>query len=600
MKYLFSIAVVSLLLLSTGCRKFLDQVPDDRLTLEETFNNRATAEKFLATVYSFIPREHTQGFVGNYNSGPWTGAADEAEYLWGFVNSNDINLGAWDVNSGFTKAFWRDYYRGIRAATFFIAHIDDVVVDISAAQKVQYKAEARALRAIYYFYLFRIYGPVVLLGDDVKEVDAPFDQLQLPRSTVDECVAFITNELQTAADNLPVTPSNSENIARITKPIALGIRAQALLYAASPLFNGNSEFSDLKNKDGQELIPSVYDPSKWATAAVAYKNFIDQFVPGTFDLYKVYNSNGTINPYLSCRDVILQDWNKEIIFARPDDDNARNDERTPYHNGYASEVRGSGGLGATQRQVDAFFMANGKSITDPTSGYTESGTTMFQSPDDDQPREVFNQWVDREPRFYVNITYDNRQWLNKNSGEVVTRLFYQGNSGKGTSNDFCPTGYVVRKGATTKDWHQGNSLVILLRLAHIYLEYAEALNESDPGNADILKYLNLIRERAGVPQYGSVDLAAPASQDEMRAAIQHERQVELCFENVRYFDTRRWKIAPQTDNGPAYGLNIDGKLPEFYEKKSFETRVFARRHYFFPIPIEDVNNDFELVQNPGW
>ncbi len=130
----------------------------------------------------------------------------------------------------------------------------------------------------------------------------------------------------------------------------------------------------------------------------------------------------------------------------------------------------------------------------------------------------------QEPRFYVNITYDNRRWLNTNSGEAITRLYFQGNSGKGTSNDYCPTGYVVRKGATTKDWHQGNSVIILLRLANIYLDYAEALNESNPNDPDILKYLNLIRERAGIPLYGSANLPAPANQAAMREAIRQENR----------------------------------------------------------------------------
>ncbi|WP_346238735.1 RagB/SusD family nutrient uptake outer membrane protein [Niabella insulamsoli] len=598
MKYLFTLIVIALGF--TGCKKFLDQVPNDRLTLEETFRNRSTAERFLASVYAFVPREHSQRFVGNYNSGPWTGGSDEAEYLWGFVESNQINLGSWDVNSGFTKAFWRDYYKGIRNATFFIANIDNVTVDITETQKKQYKAEARALRAIYYFYLFRIYGPVVLLGNDVIEVDAPFQELQLPRNSVDECIDYITSELDAAAADLPVRPLNDANIARITKPIALGVKATALLYAASPLFNGNADFASLKNKDGKQLIPQTYDGSKWAKAAAAYKAFIDEFVPGVFDLHRTFNGDGSLNPFLSCRDAILVDWNKETIFGRPDDDNARNYEVTPYHNGYASEVRGSGGLGATQRQVDAFFMANGRPITDPASGYANSGTSNFRAPDDNTDRETFNQWVNREPRFYVNITYDNRRWLNTNSGDAVTRLFFKGNSGKGTSNDYCPTGYVVRKGATTKNWNQGNSVIILLRLANIYLDYVEALNESNPDDPNILKYLNLIRERAGVPQYGSANLPAPSGQAAMRLAIRQEKQVELCFENVRYFDTRRWKIAPQTDNGPAIGLDIDSPLPGFYNQKPFETRVFATRHYFFPIPIEDVNNDFELIQNPGW
>ncbi len=594
------IILIALSAFFAGCKKFLDQVPDDRLTLEETFRNRSTAEKYLSNVYSFIPREWSQRFVGNSNSGPWTGAADEAEYLWGFVESNPMNIGSWDAGSGFTKAFWRDYYRGIRSATIFIANIDKVNIDINEEQKKRYKAEARALRAMYYFYLTRIYGPVVLLGDAVIPVDAPASEINLPRSSMDECVEFIVSELELAAADLPVRSSNDNNIARITKGVALSFKARALLQAASPLYNGNTDYAALKNADGKQLISQAYDENKWKRAADAYKAFIDEFVPGTYQLYRKNDGNGNFSPFLSVRDVILDPWNSEVIFARTDDENARGYEVTPYHDGYASEVRGSGGLGATQSIVDAYFMANGRAINDPASGYVETGTSQFRAPEDDQEREVFNQWVNREPRFYANITYDNRKWLNTNSGEVVTRLYYRGNSGKGISNDFSPTGYVVRKGAKTSDWRAGLGVQVHYRLANLYLDYIEALNEYNPTHADILVYLNMIRERAGISKYGENGLEIPAGKDEMREAIRHERQVELSFENVRYFDTRRWKIAEVTDNGPAMALDIDSPLPGFYNKKAFETRVFNKRHYFFPIPEEDVNNNPLLVQNTGW
>lgn len=601
MKFKHTVLVLLLLVLvSTGCKKFLSQVPDDRLTIEETFRNRSTAEKFLASVYSYIPREWSQRFVGNSNSGPWTGASDEAEYLWGFVASNDINIGSWDAGSWFTQVFWRDFYRGIRSASIFIDNIDKVTVDINDEQKRRYKAEARALRAMYYFYLTRIYGPVVLMGNNVIPVDVPASSINLPRNSMDECVEFIVSELDLAAKDLPTKPINDGNFARLTRGIALSFKARALLQAASPLYNGNTDYAALKNKDGKQLISQTYDEKKWQRAAAAYKAFIDEFVPGVYTLYRKNDASGNYSPFISLRDVMLDPWNQEVIFGRPDDENARNYEVTPYHNGYASEVRGNGGLGATQRQVDAFFMANGRSITDPASGYVASGTSPFQAPDDNQNRDIFNQWVNREPRFYVNITYDNRKWLNTNSGEVITRLYFKGNSGKGTSNDYCPTGYVVRKGAKLTDWRNGQGVQVQYRLANLYLDYIEALNEYDPANSDILKYLNMIRDRAGIPGYGPGGLDIPAGKDAMRAAIWRERQVELCFENVRYFDTRRWKIAEQTDNGPAMGLNIDGTLPDFYNQKPFETRVFNKRHYFFPIPEQDINNNPQLVQNTGW
>ena len=599
LKYI-GIALLLLACTISGCKKFLDQVPDDRLTLDETFRNRSTAEKFLANIYSFIPREWSQRFVGNSNSGPWTGASDEAEYLWGFVESNPMNIGSWDAGSGFTKNFWRDFYRGIRSATIFIANIDKVTIDINDEQKRRYKAEARALRAMYYFYLIRMYGPVVILGDDVIAVDAPASEINLPRNSMDECVEFIASQLQMASADLPVTQVADDNIGRLTKGAALSFRARAFLLNASPLFNGNTDYAALKNADGKQLISQTYSEAKWATASAAYKQFINDFVPGTYRLFRKNDANGNYSPYLSLRDVILEPWNSEAIFSRTEDENARGYEVTPYHDGYASEVRGSGGLGATQRIVDAYFMANGRPITDPASGYVATGTSMFRAFDDDKDREVFNQWVNREPRFYVNITYDNRKWLNTNSGEVVTRLYFRGNSGKGISNDYSPTGYVVRKGAKLTDWRSGRGVILQYRLANLFLDYIEALNEHDPANSDILLYLNMIRERAGIPGYGQSGLAIPQGKEAMRLAIRHERQVELSFENVRYFDTRRWKIAEVTDNGPAMALDIDAPLPGFYNKKAFETRVFNKRHYFFPIPEEDVNNNPALVQNPGW
>lgn len=583
-----------------GCSKYLDQVPNDILTEDAVFTTRASAEKFLANVYFSIPREWSQRFAGGGNAGIWTGAADEGEYLWGFVNSNPVNIGSWDASSGFSKDYWRNYYQGIRAATIFMDNIDKVSIDINDEQKRRYKAEARTLRAMFYFYLMRIYGPVVLLGENVIPVDAPSDVVNIPRNSIDECVAFIVSELDLAAVDLPVRAINDANIGRLTKGVALSFKARTLFQAASPLYNGNSDYAALQNTDGKQLISQTYDENKWRQAAESYKAFIDEFVPSVYSLYRKNDGSGNFSPFLSCRDVMLDAWNSEVIFGRPEDENARNYETTPFHDGYNSEVRGSGGLGATQRQVDAFFMANGKPITDPSSGYVATGTSMFIAPDDDKEREVLNEWTNREPRFYVNITYDNRKWLNDNTGEVVTRFYYRGNSGKGISNDYSPTGYVVRKGALLGDWHNGRGVIIQYRLANLYLDYIEALNEYDPAHADILLYLNMIRERAGIAGYGEGDIALPASQAEMREAIHHERQVELAYENVRYFDTRRWKIAETTDNGPAIGMDTDSPLPDFYNHKAFETRVFSKRHYFFPIPEEDVNNNPLIVQNTGW
>lgn len=603
-KYIIVLLAASLTL-ATSCSKYLDQVPDDRLTLEETFTNRATAEKFLANIYRNIPDEFGQRNPDvSKNAGLWTGGSDEAEYVWGFAQTNNLNIGNWDANSGFVNDYWNNFYRGIRSASFFMANIDKVSQDITPQLITQYKNEARALRAMFYFYLLRMYGPVVLLGEDVIAPDAPSESVRLPRSSVEECVSYIATELQSAADNLPVNPINDNNYGRITKGMALCYRLQTYLLAASPLYNGNTDLAALRNKDGKQLVSQTFDASKWKRASDAYKAYITQFVPATYSLYRKNNSSGAYDPYLSCRDIFLDRFNNEIIMSRIEASiEGRQYELTPYHNGKNSETRGSGGLAATQNQVDAFFMANGRKINDPASGYQQTGFTDYKAPGSPIATNTYNQWVNREPRFYVNITYHNSVWLNTNFGNIITELTNNGNSGKATGgNDYSVTGYIVRKAMGLGNWRESNRPVILYRVGNLFLDYAEALNESTPGDPDILNYLNQIRERAGIPQYGTGAnaLPVPANQDAMRQAIRDERRSELAFENVRFFDTRRWKIAETTDNGPIYGLNITQNLPEFLKVVPFETRVFNKRHYLFPIPSKDVNSDDLMVQNPGW
>jgi hypothetical protein len=616
------IYIGSLLLVFTSCKKYLDQVPDDRLTEEETFKSWTTAQKFLNNVYAHVPDEFGQRDGGRYsssddynNGGIWTGGCDEGEFLWDFVRSNFLNAGSWDASSDFVKTYWTNYYAGIRGASMFIQNADNIS-DLSASKIAQYKAEARALRAIYYFQLMRIYGPVVLTGEKIIAPDA---NLQIGRSSIDECVDYITSELATAAADLPVVPVSDNDYGRITKGVAMAFRAQALLYAASPLFNGNTDYAALQNKDGKQLISQTVDISKWKKAADAYKEFISTFVPGTYDLYRENDADGNYSAYLSCRNVMLKDWNKEIIFSRLGSLNSRQYEECPRHDGQNGEVRGGTGLAITQRMVDAFFMANGMSpvsgynadgtpIVNAASGYQLSGFSSFQAPSSNTgatARTTYNQWVNREPRFYVNVTYNRSIWLNTTYGNIETTTFYNGNSGKGPSKgDYSVTGYVVRKAMGLGKWDINDHKLVLLRLAEIYLSYAESLNEADYGGnlTETLKYLNLIRERAGIPQYGTGAnaLPVPGSQSDMREAIRKERRVELAFENVRFFDVRRWKIAEQTENGPMYGLDTDSGEPAFYNLKVFENRVFGKKHYLFPLPQTEIINDPELVQNTGW
>ena len=587
-----------------SCKKYLSQVPDDVLTTDKIFTSKTNTDNFLANIYSAIPNELTQRYNGTGNSGPWTASSDEAKYNWDFNYSNKMNTSAWKKDDDDVKYYWSAYYIAIRNATYFMANIDSAnPAEVDAVTKKTYKAEARGLRALFYFWLLRTYGPVPLIGEKVLDVNAPIADLRLARSPFDQGIDYVVSELTAASVDLQPIPTNAE-YGRITSGICKAYIVEALLLKASPLYNGNTDFASLKNHDGTALISQTPSADKWKAAATAAKSFITDFVPTTYQLYTETDPDPFMAAYKSCRDVVTTDWNSEWIFARSNSGSYTQYDRTPKHVGAASPSsanQGGGALGVTQTMVDAYYMANGRLITDPASGYVTSGFSSFKAPFDVAARNTYNQWVGREPRFYVGVTYNGSYWLNQVSGStLITDFTYNGNSGRiQSASDVTPTGYTVRKDVTKSDAARG---AIMLRLANIYLDYAEALNESDAGNADIVKYVNLIRARAGVPLYGSGtgSLPVPSGQAAIRTAIQNERRVELAFENARYFDTRRWKIAEKTDAGGFYGMDMTKTDNTFYNKTLLETRVFKPRDYLFPIPNSEVLNNENMVQNPGW
>lgn len=593
------IALSCTLLLLSCNSDYLEQVPDDRLTFEDTFESENYVQRYLANVYSQIPNEYAQRYTTTENSGPWTGGSDEAEYVWGFHMGNWLNVGDWNATTQEVSNLWSNFYRGIRSASTFINNINECA-DCTPEDIVQYTAEARTLRAFYYYNIMRSWGPAILMGDTPIPPDADLATLGLKRNSIEEVTNYIVSELDIAISNLEDSnfePGSEDG--RVQAPFAHFIKEKTLLFAASPLFNGNTDYADFVNSEGEQLISQTYDQQKWKAAADVAKSFIDKYVPTRFKLY----IDPTNDPYLSVRDVTLIDFNDEIIYARPRGSYFYHYDITPYHSGADGCNRGAGGLGATQEAVDAFFTSNGRSIDDPQANYSSDGFSNYQAPFDFTERSTYNPWTNREPRFYNAITYDGSIWLNRGGGDIITRTWYGGNSGREVgTNDYTPTGYVVRKSFPVGQCRSFSARTQpMMRLAELYLDYVEALNEYDPGNPDILEYLNRIRDRAGIPGYGTIELAAPSNQAEMRAAIHKERRVELYAESVRYFDVRRWKTADQVFSGPTHGMDINARdEDDFYNVVSFEDRVFRDQDYLWPIPQDEINASPSLTQNPDW
>lgn len=600
-------SIMAIMVGFTGCQKdFLGQIPDDALAIEDVFQKDDLTRQFLANVYNTIRSEvdHNGGNV------PWEGLSDEMDITYTNYPMYAMNLGNWDKNRGDFN-YWDYYYKGIRNAAYFMQNANTENNKITdPALLSQWRAEARFLRAYFYFMILRQYGPFVILPEEPIAPDATIDDFSLPRASYDECVNYIVSEIDKAYPDLQVPSAGiaTQDYNRMNKGIALAVKSRLLLYAASPLVNGNTDYANFKNKDGKQLISQTYDIAKWKRAADAAKAVIDL---NQYSLYKE-NVNGLYSPIQSLRNVFLTNWNSEVIMVKNSDMYANDKNGAPYTAG------GWSSWGPTQSAVDAYFMANGlppitgytsggAPIINQASGYTETGTVTTATSNYDVGTS--NMYANREPRFYVAITFNLSKWINAAKGSptnpLVIQMYAGGNSGKYSGANWSTTGYVSRKLV-----HPSSSVLspevisprfeVKMRMAEIYLNYAEALNEYAPGNPDILTYLNMIRERAGIPTYGSGagQIQPPA---DMRAAIRQERRVELAFENHRYFDTRRWKIAEQTDGGPFYGMNVSATNSAGFQSRTvFETRVFTKKNYFWNIVQSELNKDQNLVGNPGW
>lgn len=636
-KYIINSFLVLFLLLQASCSDFLDKMPDDEKTMDMVWKSQKETEAYLYNVYAKLPNEHSI-----WSAIPWIGAADEADMVWERYMSSSINVGSWSPTNIHYDP-WGDYYKAIRASFVFENNVDKCY-ELTDALKKQYKAEVKFLRGYYYWRLLQQYGPFVLIEQETSFDD---DWNKYARTPYERCVEYICQMMDEAETDLPFTwKTNQKWLGKPDQIACKAVKSQVLLMAASPQWNGNKEYESFKNQDGTLLVNTIYDENKWKLAAAAAKAVIDaaESAPKGQEI-KLYknNENGdaVFNPYKSVRDLHLVKWNSEVLWATARgsiDDLERH--MTPRPGGW-------NGIGPTQRIVDAFYMNNGKTIDDPSSNYQESGFTNkahsnWMKDDIDQIQSgdswgnrigEWNMYANREARFYASILYNGRPLpqVSKDDRNVYSssknkdgwgrvELYAKGISGSGAS-DHSSTGYLLLKFTNPNSnpyrnqfsaWRQHT----YIRLAEVYLNYIEALNEYDPNHADIKKYWDMIRDRAGLPSIFDTYPTIKGDRDKQLEYIIRERQIELCFEGDRYFTTRRRLLSDKTDTarpvekrtygdaGPMYGLNIlvgdDFNSMDFYVRTPFETRVFTKKMYLFPISQSEMDRNKSMVQNPGW
>lgn len=593
-----------------SCESFLDKQPTGDLSLDDVFSNRVYAQGFLSNIYHRLPYESNVSDMWNehrFNGNPFAAGSDEMEIAFGGSYTHFLNSGAWNSSNISACNIWEQSYIAIRECNLFLERLQEIPT--SQVEKNSWEGELYFLRAYFHFMLMRTHGPIVLLEHSLK-TDENFTQYK--RSPIQKCAQFISDDCDRAINLLSGYPQRAHNdLGRITLMAPLALKSRVWLYAASPLWNGNPDYETFLNVDNEQLVPSG-SPDKliWEKAADAALECITIAEANGHGLY--YSSSN--DPYDNYFNIWQEYYNKEWLFWKHEGEYRHVDQcADPISFPSSASI-----YNPTQDLVDAYEMADGTTpilgyldeerlqpIINPASGYSEDhfvndAERALDPSGRYYPTGIWSMYANREPRFYASINFCLQEWK-----ESSLQFFYRGKDGRGSAgSDYCKTGYLMRK-LVDESYRSANrdvyrpKIFVYFRMAEIYLNYAEALFESQGDIPLVRQYVNLIRERSGLP-----NLPLELTTEELREKIHHERRIELAFESHRWFDVRRWK-KPEYMGKSISGMNImDGKTksdPKFYIRTKIEDRVFEKQHYLFPIPQDEINKNIQnLVQNPWW
>ena len=581
-------------LIITSCEDYLDQSPEAVISEEDVFTKFVTFQGYVEDIYQCVVDETLgQEAYMNWNFGDdviedgsesMVSFFDQGNYLAGWTHwKNSPFLGHLNIPNtnvkniaaiGRAKGYWQTGWYGIRKANTVLKNLNKLT---SATQEERdiIAGQAYFFRAYFHFEIMRAWGGVAY----VDSIYAPNDEIRMPRLSYRECAMRAAEDFRKAAELLPASWDETtvgqatlgQNAGRITKGAAYGYLGKDLLYAASPLMNGVSTGS------------YAYDPALCEEAAKAFNEVLkltDQGYHG-LETWADYHKNFY---YIGVKQMPI---GKEIIFNNPIYMHKRWD-----YGESTLQVMGGWGLYAspTANYVEYFGMSNGLPIGETDSGY-----------DPNDP------WTNREPRFYYNIVKDgDRLVQNFNNADTYAEFF---TGGRHRNNQNSVSGYGHKKFtpplANQYDNGWSGNLYYYecpqMRLADVYLMYAEAVNEyagpggSVAGGMTATQAVNLIRARANVPDVDARFL----SQEDFREAIRRERAVELAFESHRWFDLRRWHVSHLPQYREKYALNFD-KNYTFFEKTLYNTIVFEDKHYWLPFAQGQVTLYPEFAQNPGW
>ncbi len=619
-KYIFIIILILPLVIS--CSDFMDLTPTNEYTEEAVFSDAGLTQAFVDRIYASVrsgASEHTlDGLTDDayftHNSGQVavnTAAVSESDLQW--------------YDNGNNPFRWVDRYRGIRYANIVIANVDNVPPRQGYSTD-KMKGEAYFLRAYLYSELVRGYGGVPIV-DVPYEMDQ-IEEMQKPRNNMKECLEFIIADCEEAEKYLPAT----SELGRATKGAATALKARMLLHVASPLY---------ADRTVNTLPANQYEGDRGALYRAAITAADQVINSGTYALIDCGDGLNTERA-IKFNSIITKN-NEEQIFTRQYGTLGDWNQMGLWHgpNGYHNWA----GTTPTQDLVMSFEFEDG---------------TLSEGMTKPEEWQIGNPYNGRDPRFYATVATDGNDWGRPRPADAFdldpTPLgnlqtgFYEMTDGDTELKVDLPDGtnktikgmwgIDTRKGPI-EDWNGSwtgyyeKKLIdptidaqnfpqevpwTYIRLAEMYLIAAEAyieLNELD----EAVEYLDAVRGRVGLLSTKDALIAQGKSfnQVNMREFVRHERRVEFAYESFRYFDVRRWMIAPVTNNKQLTGIEIFGLLkpgqtqskPYIHNEEKYnyyyivtdlsfrENRRWENKMYFAPISREEIKRNPNLEQNPG-
>lgn len=652
---IISLITSIVLILQFNACNFLsvDDYFNETLKLDSVFHNKRNFEKYLWGTANYFEDE---GNIFGNTSVPGITASDEAFSLGSAYNGLNLVLGEVSSTNLQGMDIWGQMYKIVRKSNTMLARINEVT-DMTTTDRRDLLGYIYFMRAYAYYNLLMQYGPVVILGDDVLESNESIEYYARARSTYDECVEYICQDLEKAAEYMPsIIPINV--FGRPTKGAALGLIARLRLQHASPLFNGGNAartyFGSWKrSSDGVYYISQTYDENRWAVAAMAAKRIMDS---GVYTLHTVEKTGstpplpdnvskadfpdgaGNIDPFHSYKDMFsgeaLSARNPEFLWGRISG-NVKSFTRRSFP---VTFFRGDNNLSIPQKIIDAYYMADGRDIRNSSADYPYSETGYLTGADRKFSEytlkgNVHKMYANREMRFYANIGFSGCLWTANSTSESayknqVIHYNFNGTGGKAAvtndPNAYPITGYVLTKYIHPDDAWAGNGATVLdkpfptIRYAEILLSYAEALNNLTTSHTvtgadgmsqtftrdteEIRRAFDQVRFRAGLPGLTDEELSDPAT---IQSLIERERMIEFLCENRRFYDVRRWGIYEDVENELMMGMDTDADGDDYYTRvplnhSKARNRIVDKKFVFLPISQTELRKTAILDQNPGW